>query len=87
MALTSLALITTINVQAFLRKSEIIDSWSYSVVLKPLTGLCPINSVLLKNLWLVVFSLILFRLFSFFSNQSWRFSAFFARFQQSNFHS
>lgn len=66
MALTSLALITTINVQAFLRKSEIIDSWSYSVVLKPLTGLCPINSVLLKNLWLVVFSLILFRLFSFF---------------------
>lgn len=64
--LTSPALIATINVQAFLRKSEIIDSCSYSVVLEPFTGLCPINSVLLKNLWLTGFSLILFLLFSFF---------------------
>lgn len=87
MALTSLALITTINVQAFPRKSEIIDSWSYSVVLKSFTGLCPINSVLLKNLWLVGVGLIIFLFVFFFPNQSWRFLAFFARFQQANFHS
>lgn len=87
MALSSLALITTINVQAFPRKSEIIDSWSYLVVLKSFTGLCPINSVLLKNLWLIGFGLIIFLFVFLFSNQSWKFSAFFARFQQANFHS